>query len=65
MHGYSLIKLAEKQMFSLIKLAENLEVRKKKCCSMKPYIDQGWMENIPLYGVQGYIYKQIIKELGE
>ena len=34
-------------------------------CSMKPYIDQGWMENIPLYGVQGYIYKQIIKELGE
>jgi len=32
---------------------------------MKPYIDQGWMENIPLYGVQGYIYKQIIKELGE
>ncbi len=34
-------------------------------CSMKPYIDQGWMENIPLYGVQGYINKQIIKEIGE
>ena len=28
-HGYSLIKLAEKQIFSLIKLAGNLEVRKK------------------------------------
>ena len=34
-------------------------------CSMKPYIDQGWMENIPLYGVLGYINKQINKELGE
>ena len=34
-------------------------------CSMKPYIDQGWMENIPLYGVLGYINKQIVKESGE
>ena len=32
-------------------------------CSMKPYIDQGWMENIPLYGVLGYINNQINKEL--
>lgn len=24
-------------------------------CSMLPYKDQGWMENIPLYCVQGYI----------
>ncbi len=24
-------------------------------CSMKPYIDQGWMEYIPLYNVLGYI----------
>ena len=24
-------------------------------CSMKPYIDQGWMENIPLYAVEAYI----------
>lgn len=24
-------------------------------CSMKPYVDQGWMENIPLYGVLGYM----------
>lgn len=24
-------------------------------CSMLPYIDQGWMENIPLYSVQGYV----------
>ncbi|MBR6446437.1 MAG: ATP-binding protein [Prevotella sp.] len=23
--------------------------------SMKPYIDQGWMENIPLYSISGYI----------
>ena len=34
-------------------------------CSMKPYIDQDWMENIPLYGVLGYINKQINKELGK
>ena len=34
-------------------------------CSMKPYVDQDWMENIPLYGVLGYINKQINKELGE
>jgi hypothetical protein len=32
---------------------------------MKPYVDQDWMENIPLYSVLGYINKQIIKELGE
>jgi len=24
-------------------------------CSIKPYVDQGWMENIPLYGVPGYM----------
>jgi len=24
-------------------------------CSMKPYMDQGWMENIPLYGVLGFM----------
>lgn len=23
-------------------------------CSMKPYIDQGWMENLPLYAVEAY-----------
>jgi predicted AAA+ superfamily ATPase len=34
-------------------------------CSMKPYVDQDWMENIPLYGVLGYINKQINKESGE
>ena len=34
-------------------------------CSMKSYIDQGWMENIPLYGLLGYINNQINKELGE
>ena len=32
-------------------------------CSMKPYVDQDWMENIPLYSVLGYINKQINKEL--
>ena len=26
-------------------------------CSMKPYIDQGWMENIPLYAVEAYFAK--------
>ena len=34
-------------------------------CSMKSYIDQDWMENIPLYGVLGYFNNQINKELGE
>ena len=24
-------------------------------CSMQPYVDQGWMENIPLYAVLGYM----------
>lgn len=27
-------------------------------CSMKPYIDQGWMENIPLYAVEAYFGEQ-------
>lgn len=31
-------------------------------CSMKPYIDQGWMENIPLYSILAYINKQLQKE---
>lgn len=26
--------------------------------SMKPYIDQGWMENIPLYAVESYLRRQ-------
>ena len=26
-------------------------------CSMKPYIDQGWMENIPLYSIAAYFKK--------
>jgi hypothetical protein len=32
-------------------------------CSMKSYIDQGWMENIPLYSVLGYFKKQLTKNL--
>ena len=27
-------------------------------CSMQPYVDQGWMENIPLYSIYGYISMQ-------
>ena len=27
-------------------------------CGMKPYIDQGWMENIPLYAVEGYLKRE-------
>ena len=27
-------------------------------CSMKPHIDQEWMENIPLYSVKAYIDKE-------
>ncbi len=29
-------------------------------CSMLPYKDQDWMENIPLYGVEGYFSKFIV-----
>ena len=28
-------------------------------CSMLPYKDQGWMENIPLYNISGYLNNQI------
>lgn len=31
--------------------------------STKPYIDQGWMENIPLYGVSGYINSVPLSQL--
>ena len=27
-------------------------------CSMLPYKDQAWMENIPLYGISGYVKHQ-------
>lgn len=27
-------------------------------CSMKPYVDQTWMENIPLYGIEGFFFNQ-------
>ncbi|MBQ3982509.1 MAG: hypothetical protein II633_01915 [Bacteroidales bacterium] len=27
--------------------------------SMKPYIDQGWMENIPLYSAESYVKNQM------
>ncbi len=27
-------------------------------CSMLPYKDQGWMENIPLYCIQGFLSQQ-------
>ena len=29
-------------------------------CSMKPYINQGWMENIPLYSIIAYINNNAI-----
>ena len=29
--------------------------------SMKPYIDQGWMENIPLYSAESYVKNQMKK----
>jgi len=25
-------------------------------CSMKPYVNQGWMQNIPLYGIEGFFH---------
>lgn len=31
-------------------------------CSMKPYIDQGWMENIPLFSILSYMNQQLQKE---
>ena len=27
-------------------------------CGMKPYVDQGWMENIPLCAVEGYLARE-------
>lgn len=29
-------------------------------CSMRPYVDQGWMENIPLYAVEAFFSKAAI-----
>ena len=31
-------------------------------CSMKPFVDQRWMENIPLYSVLGYMSRMVHKE---
>lgn len=31
-------------------------------CSMKPYIDQVWMENIPLFSILSYMNQQLQKE---
>ena len=31
--------------------------------SMKNYIDQGWMENIPLYAIEGYLRSESIPSL--
>ena len=31
-------------------------------CSMKSYIDQDWMENVPLYSISGYLNQQIQSE---
>ncbi|MBR0073854.1 MAG: hypothetical protein IJP95_08465 [Bacteroidales bacterium] len=27
--------------------------------SMKPYIDQGWMENIPLYSTEEFVRREV------
>ena len=47
-----------KSMAQFIKVEFGSEHFKGLRCSMKPYIDQGWMENIPLYGVEGYFRLQ-------
>jgi predicted AAA+ superfamily ATPase len=44
-----------KSMAQFIKVEFESEHFKGLRCSMKPYIDQGWMENISLYGVEGYL----------
>ena len=31
-------------------------------CSMKPYVDQEWMENIPLYSILGYMSQRLEEE---
>ncbi len=31
-------------------------------CSMLPYIDQGWMENIPLYAIEGYLQRDLLAQ---
>ena len=32
-------------------------------CSMKSYIDQGWMENIPLYAIEAYVGEKQIHSM--
>jgi len=32
-------------------------------CSMLPYIDQGWMENIPLYAIEPYMRQELCKTI--
>ena len=43
-----------RQFITIDHAAKNLKGLR---CSMLPYQDQGWMENIPLYGIFGYIKK--------
>lgn len=31
-------------------------------CSMLPYIDQGWMENIPLYAIEGSLQRDLLAQ---
>ena len=37
----------------------NLNLRGLRC-SMRPYIDQGWMENIPLWVVEAYFRHEVV-----
>ena len=50
--------LRSKSLAQFIKIDHADQGLKGLRCSMKPYIDQGWMENIPLYSVLGYINKE-------
>lgn len=47
-----------KSLAQFVKIDHSAKKLKGLRCSMKPYIDQEWMENIPLYSVKAYIDKQ-------
>lgn len=46
-----------KSLAQFVKIDHAKQHLKGLRCSMKPYIDQEWMENIPLYSVMAYIKK--------
>ena len=49
-----------KSLFQFVNIDHKDKNFKGLRCSMKSYRDQGWMENIPLYAVLGYMEKESV-----